>query len=121
VTVGCGWIAPVVAEAQSDYTWSGAAVSTSASWSDGGNWTGAMAPTPSESLGTVTFRQLSGCSSFTSCGYVSRNDVSGLSATGLSVADTAGYEISGQALALGSGGLSAEPGSPVNTAAPDVS
>lgn len=101
-----------------DLTWSGA--SNSIYWSTGGNWAGATAPLPDESLGTLSFPQLNGCSSSAVC-YVGNNDVSGLTANAISVDDTAGYEMSGQSIALGAGGLTAAPGSPVNSAAPDVS
>ena len=46
--------------------------------------------------------------------------MSGLSANAVSVVDTAGYNITGQPLALGSGGITASPGSPVNASVPDV-
>ena len=81
---------------------------------------GGVAPIPDESIGTLTMPQLASCGGPTSC-LLSNNNISGLSANGVSVVDTAGYEISGETLALGSGGITAYPGSPVSAQAADVS
>lgn len=117
LVVGASWLAPAPASgALTNFTWSGGG---SIGWTDGGNWTGGAAPIPDESIGTLTFPQLASCG-LTSC-LVSNNNISGLSANAVSVVDTAGYEISGEPLALGSEGITAFPGSPVSVQAPDVS
>lgn len=121
LVVGASWLAPVPASAAlTNFTWSGAGVDSSIGWTNGGNWTGGVAPIPDESIGTLTIPQLTSCGGPTSC-LLSNNDISGLSASAVSVVDTAGYEVSGETLALGSGGITAFPGSPVSVQAADVS
>jgi len=90
---------PAVAAAQPDFTWSGAS-GLDQNWSDGGNWSGAGAP--SGAVGTLGFPACAtaGC-------YQSTNDVSGLSADALSIDDGQPYAISGNPLSLGAGGLTA--------------
>jgi hypothetical protein len=80
-----------------DFTWSGGGTTTN--WSEASNWLGGTAPSASSSLGTVSFPAAGSPQSST-------NDLSGLSLTGLQVNAAAGYSLSGQAITLGSGGLS---------------
>ncbi|MGC8512913.1 MAG: beta strand repeat-containing protein [Acidimicrobiales bacterium] len=85
-----------------NYTWTGTSTS-SANWSDGNNWAGSTSP--SGTVGTLTFPDLSSCdtSPTVSC-YTSSDDVSGVSATGLDL--TGGhYSISGDSLSVGSSGI----------------
>ncbi len=88
------------AYALTDFTWTN---SNSNAWSNGSNWVGGTAP--SGSVGTLTFRALTGCP----CNYLNVNNVSGLSATAISIDDGVGYHMGGSAITLGSGGLTAAP------------
>jgi hypothetical protein len=101
--------------ALADFTWSGA--STAPNWSAGANWVGGTAP--SGSAGTLTFPALTNppC---TTC-YSSSNDVTGVSADGIAIDDGAPYQITGNGLTLGTGGITATPstsGSGANIALP---
>jgi hypothetical protein len=80
-----------------DYTWSGGGSSTV--WSEGANWLGGVAPTPSESIGTLSLPLLSSFQNL-------ENNLSGLSLNQLTVDESHGYDLTGDALTLGSGGLS---------------
>jgi hypothetical protein len=80
-----------------DFSWSAGGSSTA--WSEAANWQGGVAPTAGASLGVVSFPAAGTPRS-------SNNDLSGLSLNHLQVEATAGYSLSGQALTLGSGGLS---------------
>ncbi len=98
-------VAPT-AGAVSDYTWTGAA--SSSGWSQGGNWGGSGGPIPGESVGTLTFpAPLSGC---TAC-YQSDDDVGGIVANAIHIADDQSYSLLGDQLGLGAGGITAAPGS----------
>ena len=63
-------------------------------------------------MGTLSFPALTGC---TTC-YESSNDVTGLNADGISIDDSAPYLISGNAITLGSGGITAAPSGAGSTA-----
>jgi hypothetical protein len=83
------------------------------SWSTATNWTAATPPLPSSQVATLDFPALAGagCAGISpsdAC-YTSANDVSGLSVDQLAIADNDGYDLSGQGIALGSGGISASP------------
>ncbi|HWF35663.1 MAG TPA: Ig-like domain repeat protein [Solirubrobacteraceae bacterium] len=91
---------PSSAAALSDFTWSGATAAPN--WSAAGNWGGAA---PSGSVGTLTFPALGSCST---C-YSSVNDVSGVSANAISIDDSVPYQIAGNGLTLGAGGITAAP------------
>lgn len=88
------------AYAFTDFTW---ANSNSNGWSNGTNWVGGSAP--SGAVGTLTFPALTGCP----CNYLNVNDISGLSATAISIDDGVGYDMGGSGITLGSGGLRAAP------------
>jgi hypothetical protein len=82
-----------------DYTWTGAS-GVSDGWSAGGNWLGDTAPSPDSSIGTLTFGKRIAAINF------SENDLLGLSVEHWAINDTHEYLISGEPVALGSGGLS---------------
>lgn len=100
------------ANAASSFTWSGVS-SVSAGWSTASNWVGGEAPTASSTLEKLEFPLLTSeaCESdplHHPC-YISENDLSGLTAESLQMDASAEYLILGNALTLGSGGLSAAP------------
>jgi hypothetical protein len=95
---------PASASAQTDFTWSGADTVGNSNWSDATNWGGTA---PSGSVGTLTFPALTSAACTanppTDTCYHSNNDLTGLSATGISIG--ARYFISGNGITLGSGGI----------------
>jgi hypothetical protein len=98
-------------------TWTGkAALGTG--WSHGASWAGALGP--SGSLDTLAFPALTSaaCTSVpaTAACYSADNDVSGLTARAISIDDGVGYSISGDALTLGSGGITATTSASLPTA-----
>jgi hypothetical protein len=103
-------LAPASASALTDYTWVGAAAPGSANWSSATNWGGSA---PSGSVGTLTFPALTSgaCTATppTATCYASTNDVVGLNASGISIDDGESYVIDGNAITLGSGGITAAP------------
>ncbi|HWF75100.1 MAG TPA: Ig-like domain repeat protein [Solirubrobacteraceae bacterium] len=95
---------PSSAAALTDFTWSGAAGASS--WSTAANWVGATAPNgPS---GTLSFPALPGC---TGTCYTSANDLTGASANAnaISIDDGVPYQLNGNGLTLGAGGITAAP------------
>jgi hypothetical protein len=101
-------IAPAVAGA-APFTWKGEAATSE--WTKTENWSGGVAP--SGSVETLSFPKLAnpecaGSKPKVTC-YVSFNDVSGISAKGISIDDGSPYRISGNGISLGSGGLTAKP------------
>jgi len=92
-----GWLHAATASA-TNFTWR-AGGTGAATWSNGSNWVGEVAPPPSSTIGTLTFPLLSATTN-------TDNDLSGLTIESLVVNDTNGYGISGESLTLGSGGLS---------------
>jgi len=101
-----GVMALPAAAAQADSTWRGAST-TSAFWSDPANWD--VVPVPA-TAGTLTFPTLAGCVAPMVC-YTSRNNLTGVNATGLSFTNTTGgYRILGNGLSVGSGGITDTPG-----------
>jgi len=97
---------PVTASsaAAASFTWSGA--EPVANWSDGGNWGGVV---PSGSVERLTFPELTSaaCSAHTATCYTSKNDVMGLNVNAITLDDTAPYFVTGNAITLGAGGISA--------------
>ena len=90
-----------------NFTWTGQAGTEL--WSSAGNWQGGVAP--SGTVGTLSFPALA-CAPTTLC--ESETDVANVSATALNLDDASGYAIapltasdSAEALAIGSGGLTA--------------
>jgi hypothetical protein len=113
VLVAAALLLPSSATALTDFTWSGGAPPGSSGWSNGGNWAGGTAP--SGSVGTLTFPLLTSapCTATppgATC-FTSNNDITGLDVNALSIDDgapvSAPYQISGNAIALGAGGLTA--------------
>src|SRR6516162_1341730 len=92
---------PVIpsAAAAADFTWSGATAlgSGASNWSNGPNWVGGTAP--SGSVGVLTFPALTSppCTSTPPTDTCSQgtDDISGLSASGLTIDDTSGYFMQG--------------------------
>lgn len=106
VVVGLIGAAPSVAAA-GDFAWAG--IGASAHWSAAGNWSGSAAP--SGSLGQLSFPALTdpACAQLSpikTC-YTSTNDIRGLAATSITVDDGVAYQITGDAITLGAGGLTA--------------
>lgn len=123
VVVFAGLLAlPSSAAALTDFTWSGAMPfgAGAANWSNTTNWVGGAAP--SGSVGTLTFPNLgsnsacAGAAPTETCGR-SNNDIGGLSVSALSIDDGGawagglGYQISGNGITLGAGGITAAPAS----------
>jgi hypothetical protein len=77
-----------------------------AGWSSQENWEGGIAPGNGTAIGDLTFPAISPCSD--DC-YSSVNDLSELTVESLRIDDGENYEISGEPLTLGAGGLSASP------------
>jgi hypothetical protein len=91
------------AAAVPNFTWSGGAGAPN--WSAAANWVGGTAP--GGSVGTLSFPALS-AGLCTAC-YQSSNDVSAVTASGISIDDGVPYQITGNGLTLGAGGISAGP------------
>lgn len=101
--------------------WSGEAASSG--WSAGANWQGGAAPSLPGPV-ALEFPRLSGagCTSSALVGacYRSRNDLGGIVVESLKLDDGDGYELEGDALALGTGGLHAAPAAGSSGSAGDV-
>jgi hypothetical protein len=100
------------AGASPSFTWTGIS-SVTENWSSLENWQGEVAPTNSMAIETITFPRLTSAACTTEeeqhpC-YISFNDLAGLSAESIQIDDGDGYLIGGEALALGSGGITASP------------
>jgi Bacterial Ig-like domain (group 3) len=106
----CGFALATSSAAAASFTWSGATPlgSGASNWSDGANWAGAA---PSGTVETLTFPTLTSgaCTAKppTDTCYMSNNNVSGLSVNAISIDDSAGYNIFGEAITLGGGGIAA--------------
>ena len=96
-----GLLSLPAAAAQADATWTGA--STSSQWSAAANWTGSTPPTKANTAaGTLVFPTLKTCAT---C-YTSRDDLTGISATGLVFGNSAtSYQVLGGPLTVGTGGI----------------
>jgi hypothetical protein len=95
------------------FTWTGRSTITE-DWSAPANWVGdASTPEAGETIGTLTFPRLTNEVCEDNLGtepcYISYNNVSGLSAESVSIDDANDYEIGGDELTLGGGGLTATP------------
>ena len=91
-------------EALADSTWTGGAGLGASGWSSGANWSGGVAPTPG-SAGTLTFPALASCNPGTNTCYQSRNDLTGAVLDGIRIDDGVGYNVTGNAVTLGAGGI----------------
>jgi hypothetical protein len=108
------------ASAATSFTWSGADSTGVIDWSGTTNWVGAVAP--SGSVGTLTFPGLTAAACppnppAAAC-YQSNNDLPGISAAAIAIDDgnhtgglgsSAGYDVTGNGITLGSGGIAAAP------------
>ncbi len=90
--------------ALADSSWSGGAAVGSSDWSSGSNWSGGVAPTPG-TAGMLTFPDLSSCDASTDTCEQSYNDLTGVSASGITIDDSSTYDVGGNAITLGSGGF----------------
>ncbi len=97
-------------------TWSGdttGRTESAARWSAATNWVEAISPVPSEVLETLTFPQLTNnqCTSAppTDTCYATFNDVEGLTADTMQLDDYNNYQLFGDKISLGEGGIVAKP------------
>jgi hypothetical protein len=108
VLVLTGLLAQPGSASAANFTWSGAAARGEPKWSNGTNWEGSA---PSGSVEKLTFPALTSVActakSPTATCYQSNNDLSGLSASTISIDDGGKYHLGGNAITLGAGGLSA--------------
>ncbi len=122
-TGACLLSAPGALAANRSLTWAGVASGDEAGWGVKGNWTTNSVPTEKEALGTLTFPRLTGSCITEPANYTcyeSDNEVTELSAESLNIDDGDSYEIWGDELALGGGGLSASPANGSSGPALDV-
>ncbi len=107
VLIVCSFALLASSAAATNFTWSGTATAGEAKWSNGTNWEGTA---PSGSVGTLTFPELGGtCATEhpTATCYTSENNVSGLAADSIAIDSAVPYDIFGNAITLGAGGLTA--------------
>ena len=83
----------------SSFTWTGGGGAGSPNWSTGANWSGGNPPSASSSIGLLTFPS-NGPSN-----YAAHNDVVGLTVNQLRLDDMDGYDLTGDGITLGAGGL----------------
>ncbi|HEY4809932.1 MAG TPA: hypothetical protein VIH71_02635, partial [Solirubrobacteraceae bacterium] len=95
ISIAAAVLMPATASA-ANFAWSGGAAVTPGDWSNAANWSGGTAPSSGASIGTLTFPKPSN----------SHNDLTGVSVEHLAVDNSSGFGLSGNALTLGSGGLS---------------
>jgi Carboxypeptidase regulatory-like domain len=100
-----------VSTATANYTWTGEAELASHEWSNTSNWVGGKAPASSSSIGTLSLPTLTGpgcgMSIIDTC-YQSHNNLTELTVHELQLGIGNGghnYEVSGEGITLGSGGL----------------
>jgi hypothetical protein len=96
-------LAPVAGASAASFTWTGEAAESV--WSATKNWAGETAPADPESV-ALDFPRIPSC---TGACYKSTNDVSGLDVESLTIDDGDEYEVEGNEITLGSGGLAAAP------------
>lgn len=103
-------VTPASASTLAGYTWSGADAATSSLWSDAANWQGGIGPT-SGSTGNITF-PAAACSASGCPGPSSTNDLTGVTASPLSIGLAAGapsgWQIQGNALTIGNMSVSTD-------------
>jgi hypothetical protein len=90
------------------FVWSGLSTN-GVGWSEATNWEGDTAPEPSSQIATLAFPRPAGSPCVSEPFCFSRDDIPGLSAETMQIDDGDGYDIYGEELALGKGGLSASP------------
>lgn len=90
-------------------TWTGttatAGNAAATNWSTSTNWASGN-PLTGGANGTLTFPALSSCPSGDAC-YNSHNDLTGAVLSGIQIDDRSGYNVTGNAITLGAGGISA--------------
>jgi hypothetical protein len=114
----CGFAVLASSAGAASFAWSGASPVDTTSWSNGTNWAGTA---PSGSVETLTFPALTSgaCTAKppTATCYTSNNDVTGLNANAISIDDGVKYSLTGNAITLGGGGITAStPGSATGAA-----
>lgn len=95
--------APVAGATVTSLTWTGDAAESS--WSAAKNWEGETAPSSPGPV-ALDFPRLPSCSG--AC-YKSTNDMSGLDVESIGIDDGDEYELTGDTITLGDGGLTASP------------
>jgi hypothetical protein len=100
------------AAADSTFTWTGQGASPD--WSASGNWTPGL---PTSGPTELSFGALSGCAAPDTC-YKATNDVNGLAVDSISIGAPQPYIITGNALTLGAGGLTAGGGAAADLLTP---
>ncbi len=108
----CLGLAPSALASAPSFTWTGGSTA-SEDWSEAENWAADSAPADAEKIGTLTFPRLTSpaCTAEpreAEC-YFSYNDLKGLAAESMQIDDGDEYEIGGEALTVGKGGLGASP------------
>jgi hypothetical protein len=113
-------LTPIASASASSFTWSGVSpgrTESAAHWSTGENWEGNVPPISLQAIETLTFPHLtnSACEAEpeTDTCYLTLNDLSGLTVDSIQLDDADDYLLAGEAIKLGSGGLTAT--SPVGT------
>ncbi len=96
------------------FVWSGDSAETR--WSAIKNWGGEVAPSSGQPI-ELEFPHIPGCTG--SC-YDSKNDLSGLDVEAMAIDDGDEYELSGEEIDLGSGGLTISPGAGTSGSAGDL-
>jgi len=101
-----------------NFTWSGAGTPSESTWASATNWGGTA---PNGSVGTLAFPELTSaaCTAKPPTGtcYTGDNTLSGLSVNEITLDDAAPYNLYGQAITLGVGGLHASTSASTVTAA----
>jgi hypothetical protein len=113
-------LTPVAAASATSFVWAGGSLGrteSAAHWSTGENWEGDIPPISSQAIETLTFPHLtnSACESKpqTDTCYLTLNNLSGLTVDSIQLDDADDYLLAGEAIKLGSGGLTAT--APVGT------
>jgi hypothetical protein len=96
-------LAPVAGATVSSFTWTGDAAESS--WTAAMNWEGETAPSGPGPI-ALDFLRIPSC---TGACYKSTNDVSGLDVESIGIDDGDEYELEGDGITLGGGGLAAAP------------
>jgi hypothetical protein len=116
-------LTPMASASASSFVWAGGSPGRSESaahWSAGANWEGNTPPISAQAIEMLTFPHLtnSECLSNpqTDTCYLSLNDLSGLTVNSIQLDDADNYLLAGEAIKLGSGGLTAAP--PAGTSGP---
>jgi hypothetical protein len=109
-------LCPASALASSSYVWTGGSAPQETTWSMDGNWESQQAPSANSVIGSLEFPHTASntCTPYVSVGlclFESFNDLVGLSVESMHIDDAQNYEIFGNQITLGAGGLSAAPSS----------